>query len=167
MELLLTLDRGDYTEGMPVVERHGVRAIILQGDKLAVQCGRKGDFKLPGGGVDKGETHEQTLLREVREELGLLVLPQTIRPLGEILELREDLLCPGKKYVAHNYYYSCAVEPRRVAVSPTPSELAKGYQPGWHTLREVYEQNLTALDEPWTLRDNAFLELLLSGRVIV
>ena len=55
MELLFTLDKKDYVEDMPLVERYGVRAIIRQDGKFAMQKGCLGEYKIPGGGVEQGE----------------------------------------------------------------------------------------------------------------
>jgi 8-oxo-dGTP diphosphatase len=52
---------------------------------VAVWCGRrvlllqnsyKRDFSMPGGGAHRGESHEQTGARELREEVGLTVPPE-------------------------------------------------------------------------------------------
>ncbi len=51
-----------------------VRAIIIQDDKLLVMWRNKNGsqyFTLVGGGIDDGETPEQALVREVKEETGL------------------------------------------------------------------------------------------------
>ncbi|MBQ7066683.1 MAG: NUDIX domain-containing protein [Lachnospiraceae bacterium] len=36
-------------------------------------------YKLPGGGIEPEETLEDTLIREVREESGLIVKAETIK----------------------------------------------------------------------------------------
>jgi 8-oxo-dGTP diphosphatase len=55
-----------------------VGAAILDGDKLLAARRLEppelaGGWELPGGKVDPGETDEQALVRECREELGVLI----------------------------------------------------------------------------------------------
>ena len=53
-------------------------AIIRDGKVLVVRRARKpalGIYTLPGGGVETGETLEQAVIREVREETSLIVEP--------------------------------------------------------------------------------------------
>lgn len=54
--------------------REAVCALVLSGDGLILAVSRKDNrnaFGLPGGKVDPGETPEQAIIREVREETGL------------------------------------------------------------------------------------------------
>jgi 8-oxo-dGTP diphosphatase len=55
-----------------------VGAAILDGDRLLAARRREppelaGGWELPGGKVDPGESDEQALVRECREELGVLI----------------------------------------------------------------------------------------------
>lgn len=55
--------------------RHTIRAIIIKDKKVLLVTGHGADFYwTPGGGMEPGETPEQTLRRELREELGVEVL---------------------------------------------------------------------------------------------
>ena len=57
----------------------GVGAVIVEGDKvLLVRRGREpllGQWSLPGGAVELGESLEQAIVREVEEETGLAIAP--------------------------------------------------------------------------------------------
>jgi len=58
--------------------------IIHEGKLLVVTRRRTGNFFLPGGGVEKGESITLTLQREVREETGINI------SVGNLLDFAED-----------------------------------------------------------------------------
>ena len=68
----------------PVV---GVGAVVVDGERvLLIKRGHaplKGQWSLPGGGVEAGETLEQATAREVLEETGLTV---DVGPMVEVLD---------------------------------------------------------------------------------
>lgn len=72
-------------------EKYSTRGVIIRDGKIATQHGSAGDYKILGGGVEPGEKLEDALIREVGEESGLIVIPESIRPIGEIVERRRDL----------------------------------------------------------------------------
>lgn len=157
MEILFTLDEKDYTDDMPVFEKWAVRGIICKNGKYAMQHGRSGLYKIPGGGVEKGETLMQTLSREVREEVGLVVIESSVKEIGEVLELREDLKKPGQKYINHSYYFFCDVEDEELEPQMTESELREGFRLRWATLDEIIETNSSMTVNKPIMRDTKFL----------
>ena len=54
--------------------RVGVYAIIIEDDKILLTRQWNG-FSLIGGTVEKGETLEESLIRETKEETGLSIVP--------------------------------------------------------------------------------------------
>ena len=164
MKRLLTLDEKNYTQDMPIFERWNVRAVIFRDGKLAMERSRAGEYKFPGGSVDAGESRCDALCREVREELGLLVVPATVRSLGEILERREDLFKKGTVYACYSRFYACQVEERTVQTALTRSEVEQGLALCWARPEEVLEANAAFLHKPWIARDSAFLRLWLEER---
>ena len=75
-------------------------AILRDGQVLIVRRARppaKGLYTLPGGAVEAGETLIETLVREVREELGM-----TIEPIA-LAGYREAIMRGDDKRVARHY----------------------------------------------------------------
>ena len=101
MQTIFILDEKNYTDEMRVFERFGVRALIQKDGLFAMQRGKKGEYKIPGGGMDEGENLIQTLAREVLEETGLVIKPETMKELGAILEIRKDIFDDNTKFVNH------------------------------------------------------------------
>ena len=146
--------------------RHACRGILLHDGKILLIYEANNDkYIIPGGGVEGGESHAVTLEREVREETGLLVIPESIEEIGEILELREDVFSKGVKYVCHSYFYFCDVEERTVETQMTESEIAKGFHPVWEYPEVICRANDAIQKERWQKRDTEFIRMLLDGRV--
>ncbi len=95
MGLLKVISDADFETGVPAPltyeERGASRAVVFDKDKnVALLHVTKWNFhKLPGGGIEEGETIEQALHREVLEEIGCEIT--NIRELGVIEEYRNGL----------------------------------------------------------------------------
>src|SRR5665647_1688838 len=90
----------------------------------------KGYWALPGGRMDPGETIEQTIVREVKEETGLDVT--IVRKVGEYVEkgVKDD--------VDYEYYPTCFV------VKPVGGEIKKQES----EIQEIKLFNLNELPKP-------------------
>ena len=90
--------RREYPEA-PIV---GVGAVVIDGTKvLLVRRGQeplKGEWSLPGGALELGETLQQGVVREVLEETGLIVIP------GGIIEIL-DRIVPDEGSGRVRYHY--------------------------------------------------------------
>lgn len=69
-----------------VIERDGRWLMIRRGEGVIAP----GYWCFPGGGIEAGETAEQALIREIREEVGLDVRPERVifrwqRPDGKLM----------------------------------------------------------------------------------
>lgn len=65
----------------------GVHAFCFYGDKLVVVFAEnKGYWTPPGGGIEPGETYEEAIVREVKEETNMKVLKQQFIGYQDIYE---------------------------------------------------------------------------------
>lgn len=161
MRTLKTIDSHNYTEDMPVFEKYSVRGVIVRDGKIAVQQSAAGDYKILGGGVEEGETFEQALIREVQEESGLKVIPDSIREIGEIVEKRKDIFDSSMVYVCHSCFFFCDAEEEMTAMHMTDNEKEKGFHLVWAAPEEIIEGNQPFFkSQPWSYRDSEFVRLM-------
>src|SRR5579871_3160964 len=104
----------------------GVGALIFDdADRiLLVERGNKplaGYWSLPGGVLEIGETLEEGVVREVREETGLIVKPLRMIEVFERI-LRDDRGVPEYHYVLIDYV--CAVESGELRAADDASSAA-------------------------------------------
>ena len=111
MERLFEIDLKDYKETDNIFRRPSARAIIIQGDKIALVYSKKEKYyKFPGGGIHDDEDTEKALIREVREEVGMVVIPESIREFGSVLRRQKSDRNENTIFEQENYYYFCDVE---------------------------------------------------------
>ena len=109
MRTLFEMDTKDYDPHGRAFVRPSVRGIILRDGKVAMVHSIKYDYyKFPGGGIEAGESQVETLIREVQEESGLQVLPNTIREYGLVpRKQKSDQEDQFELFIQENFYYTC------------------------------------------------------------
>ena len=111
MKRLFEIDLKDYKKTDSVFRRPSARAIIIKGDKIAlVYSKREKYFKFPGGGIHDDEDKREALIREVREEVGMIVIPESIREYGSVLRRQKSGVEEDTIFEQENFYYFCDVE---------------------------------------------------------
>ena len=60
MEVLAVFDEKNYDDTTKVYEKYNVRGVIFRDGKIAMQCSTDGEYKMPGGGMEKGESFLET-----------------------------------------------------------------------------------------------------------
>ena len=132
MKELFTIDTKDYNPDGHVFVRPSARAIIERDGKVLVMYSQKYRYyKFPGGGIEAGETPQQALVREVREESGYTVLPETIEEFGSVLRRNRDAKDPDGIFEQQNYYYFCEIGEERVPITQEAYEIEEGFTPVW------------------------------------
>jgi len=160
---LLVMDAKNYPPGMEEIYRVAVRGIIFINGKLLMIENSFGEAKLPGGGIEGDEDDYTALLREVKEETGFDVIPESIVPFGEIEEKRLSVKEP---MIWHQFsrLYFCEVYPGQGTCEYTENEKKYGFRQVLYTLEEALEKNYAMLEregkQAWNQREYETLQLI-------
>lgn len=114
MKQLFIIDLQDYSDSYSVFRRPSARGIIFRGkNELALVYSTKEKYyKFPGGGIHGNEDKKEALIREVKEEVGLTVIPATIREFGSVMRRQKSNVSPNTIFEQENFYFICETENR-------------------------------------------------------
>lgn len=171
MKELFRMDRKNYNPDGKIYERPSARGIVVKDGKVLLNHITKYDnYEFPGGGLEPGETPEQALVREVAEETGRVVIPESVREFGLVLRRQRDSKDPDGIFEQRNYYYLCDVTEEIIPRKPDEHEIKEGAEPVWvEGLAEPIRRNREAFErvgEPFLEREMrvmALVEDLLGG----
>lgn len=57
--------------------------------------------------IEEGENAVEAMLRETREESGLVVIPETILEYGYVHRIQKSDVDDDECFIQDNYYYTC------------------------------------------------------------
>lgn len=118
MRLLFEIDKKDHENCTHTYIRNSARALIIEGGKLALIHSLKYDYyKPPGGGIEPGEDPVDAMIRETREEAGLVVIPASVREYGCVRRVQKGDWDETERFQQDNYYYICRALPGQVSQS--------------------------------------------------
>lgn len=141
MRELAIYDYKDYIENGTVGRRPSVRGVIIHAGKIALVYSRKYDYyTFPGGGIDAGERHIDTLIREVAEETGLIVIPASIKEYGLVVRKEKGRI--DDLFIQENFYYFCEVEKAITSQKLDAYEVEEEYVLEWVEPKCAIETNL-------------------------
>ena len=113
MKQLFTIDLKDYNPNGEKYYRPSVRGIIFddKGNIAMIYSQKYHFYKFPGGGIEGNETHLETLAREIKEETGMTLIPESAKEFGEVLKIQNgDESGKDTIHIQQNFYYTCRVE---------------------------------------------------------
>lgn len=138
------------------IERQAARCILRKDKKIALLYVQKSSYhKLPGGGVDKGESIREALHREAAEEVGSQIIIEKL--IGSTIEYR------SREKLHQISTCFLATETKKGMPNYTPSELSRGFKVEWHSLDNAInllkKENPTEYNGRFVVkRDLTFLE---------
>lgn len=85
---------GQIDKSIKYLDRPTVKVIIKSGSTVLLL----NDGLLPGGGIDKNETDNEAITRELKEEIGITL--RDVQEIGRIVQYRNFL---SKRYIINGY----------------------------------------------------------------
>ena len=111
MKLLFEIDKKNYDNDGKAFIRPSARAIIIKDNKIYMVHSLVYDYyKFPGGGIDKDESNIDALIRETKEEAGLVVIKDSIKEYGYVHRIKKAKDPGYSMFIQDNFYYLCDVE---------------------------------------------------------
>ena len=111
MKLLFEIDKKNYDNDGKAFIRPSARAIIIKDNKIYMVHSLLYDYyKFPGGGIEKNESNIDALIRETKEEAGLIVIKDSIKEYGYVHRVQKADEHSYSKFIQDNFYYICDVE---------------------------------------------------------
>jgi len=151
------------------IKRNAVRAISYKNGKvLMIESKEVGDFKFPGGGIEKGETEKEALIREVREESGY-----NISNIGNIIfrvvEVSKDKKLINTRFSMISDYYLCEVNDEKYPLDLDDYEKELGFCPLWISIEEAIQRNTELIknksNTKWIKRELMILNEIINKNI--
>lgn len=171
MRVLFEMDKHDYDHCTHNFVRNSARSIIISGKKIAMIHSLKYDYyKFPGGGIEGEESPVAAMIRETREEAGLVVKPETVKEFGIVHRIQKSDKDPSECFVQDNYYFLCDVENEIVSQCLDGYETAENYALEFVDPILAIQKNRNVQGSPYNPmmfeREARVLEMLMDERLL-
>lgn len=165
MAFELLIGEKKLPENSIVNERVAVRAVIYQNESVLMIRTNKGDYKLPGGGLNQGEDLETALIREVAEETGYVHVTVG-KKLGEAVQQQIDSFDLEQFFRMKSVYFMCELQDmEQIDQKLDEYEAELGYSVEFVPLQKAFEVNQTLLNRTdrndWVERETRVFEKLI------
>ena len=166
MRQLFVIDKKDYDECTKVFRRDSARAILIRDGRVAMVHSLKYDYyKFPGGGIGADESRIQAMIRETREEAGLVVIPESVREYGCVHRIQRSSAESEDCFIQDNYYYLCEAEDGAVHQNLDDYEAEEHFTPEFVDPETAIKKNRSVGPSPYDPvmfeREAHVLELLM------
>ena len=154
MRLLFEMDKKDYDQCTHTFTRNSARSIIIRDNKVAMIHSVKYDYyKFPGGGIENGENPIEAMMRETREEAGLIVIPESVKEYGYVHRIQRSDKDATECFIQDNYYYLCK------AMDVSASQQLDDYE-AQESYRLEYVGPLVAINKNRNVKDSPYNQMM-------
>ena len=161
MRLLFEMDQKDYTHCTHTFTRNSARSIIIRDGKVAMIHSLKYDYyKFPGGGIENGESPVEAMIRETREEVGLVVIPESVKEYGFVHRIQRSDKDSTECFVQDNYYYLCEVMAQLTSQQLDDYEAQESY-------RLEYVEPLVAINKNYSVKNSPYNKIMFEREALV
>ncbi len=130
-----------------IIERNAVRAVILKNKEiLLVYSDVNDEYKFPGGGIKRGENDYLALEREIKEEIGAILVKLNSK-IGEIIEYNKNEKDEPKIFKMTSTYYVVEVSNKMVDQNLDEYEKKLNYFPQWISIEKAIIKNKNTIKE--------------------
>ena len=167
MRLLFEMDKKDYDKCTHSFVRNSARSIIIKDKKVAMIYSVKYNYyKFPGGGIENGESPVDAMIRETREESGLVVKPDTVKEYGYVHRIQRSDRDETECFIQDNYYYLCETADTVTSQELDDYEVEEAYTLEYVEPEVAIMKNRHVVDSPYNQmmfeREAHVLELLIA-----
>lgn len=171
MRLLFEMDKKDYESCTHSFVRNSARSIIVLDGKVAMVHSMKYDYyKFPGGGIENGESPIAAMIRETREESGLIVKPETVKEYGYVHRIQRSDRDATECFIQDNFYYLCNVEDKAASQQLDGYEAEEAFSLELIDPIEAIKKNRSVAESPYNSmmfeREIRVLEMLLAEKIL-
>lgn len=164
MNFDMIIEEPILTDYEKTIERIAIRAIIMANNRILLVQSSRGDFKFPGGGLEENESHEECLIREVREETGYIhcIVNEKV---GTVTQRKMDVYIDNALFQMISHYYLCDLATKeKIEQQLEEYEARLNFTPKWVTLEEAIKQNESLIERceqnGWLKRETFVLKQL-------
>ena len=171
MRLLFEMDKKDYAQCTHTFSRNSARSIIIRDGKVAMIHSLKYDYyKFPGGGIENGENPIEAMIRETREEAGLVVIPESVIEYGYVHRIQRSDMDATECFIQDNYYYLCKAMEQLISQQLDDYEARESYRLEFVEPLVAISKNCNVKNSPYNQlmfeREARVLEILIADELL-
>ncbi|MBP3209517.1 MAG: NUDIX domain-containing protein [Oscillospiraceae bacterium] len=161
MRLLFEMDKKDYAHCTHTFTRNSARSIIITEGKVAMIHSLKYDYyKFPGGGIENGESPVEAMIRETREEAGLVVDPESVKEYRFVHRIQKSDIDATECFIQDNYYYLCDTMDQLTSQDLDNYEAQGSY-------RLEYVEPLVAINKNYSVKNSPYNKIMFEREALV